>query len=158
MQSKQELDDWYATADPWGYESNPDDLERKKRIIQVLKPHTYNRALDIGCGEGWITKHLPATEIHGLELSKKARDRIPFPVIGITNPVGMYDLVIATGVLYKQYDWRQMLDWIQEHSNGTILISGIKDWLVDLSELGEPVSVEEFKYREFVQEMRLYEW
>ena len=155
MQTKSELEQWYETPDPWGYETNPDDLTRKKRILEALTG-TYDRALDIGCGEGWITKDLPAKEIHGLELSETARTRLPANVKAVKEPIGGYDLIVATGVLYKQYDWRQILDWIKWHSTGTILIAGIEDWLVDLSELGKPDYVKQFKYRDYIQEARVY--
>lgn len=157
MQSKEELDQWYADRDPWAYETTADDLERKQRILKALSGR-YERALDIGCGEGWITKDLPAKKIYGLELSDVARERLPKNVRGVTKPVGKYDLILATGVLYQQYNWPQMLGWIRRHASGTVLVAGIKDWLVDLSELGDPVYAEEFKYRDYTQALRVYKW
>lgn len=154
MQTLEELENWYANPDPWAYETNPDDAERKKRILNIL-PGKYKRALDIGCGEGWVTKDLPVQEIHGLELSETARARFPANVKSVTEPEGEYDLIVATGVLYEHYDWREMLELIKKHSSGTILIAGIKGWLMDTSKLGE-AKIETFKYREYEQELRLY--
>jgi hypothetical protein len=79
MQSRDELDEWYATPDPWGFQSNPADADRKARILAAIKRPgpRYKRALDIGCGEGWISKDLPAALIHGLEWSEKAAGADP---------------------------------------------------------------------------------
>jgi hypothetical protein len=57
MQNQNELEKWYQKNDPWDYTGNKDDAYRKERILSNLK--TYNRGLDIGCGEGFITKDLP---------------------------------------------------------------------------------------------------
>jgi hypothetical protein len=155
MQSKEELEAWYKSEDPWSYRTNPDDQGRKERILHAL-PGRYKRALDIGAGEGWITQDLSADEIHGLEISDEAASRFPKNVKRVSVPVGKYDLVLATGVLYRQYDNQQVLNWISKHASKIILVAGIKDWLVDLSSLGEPVYVKEFSYREYTQEVRVY--
>jgi hypothetical protein len=157
MQSKDELEAWYQTPDPWDYKNTPDDIERKKRILAAL-PAKYKRALDIGCGEGWITKDLPAEVIHGLELSDTARARIPPPAIGVTKPAGKYDLIILTGVLYKQYDHNRMIDTVYTHAakGATILTCHIKDWEHELPSDAE--YIEEFPYREYVEILRRYKW
>ena len=156
MQSKQELESWYSTEDPWGYKSNPHDSYRKVRILDALRGKKYNKALDIGCGEGWITQYLPAKVIHGLELSEKASERIPKPVIPVTEPKGKYDLIVLTGVLYKQYDYQAMTDMALKHikKGGTILTCHIKDWEIPLP-LKED-NLLEFPYREYVEVLRRY--
>lgn len=155
MQTKAELEEWYKNPDPWGYTTTKDDSERKEQILSAL-PGYYDRALDIGCGEGWITKDLPARVIHGLELSDTARIRIPEPVVAIVEPKGKYDLIVLTGVLYKQYDYRYFIEIVDKHSKPgtTILTCHIKDWEQTLP--GEPEFVEEFPYREYVEVLRRY--
>ena len=59
IQSSDDLDKWYGQADPWGYESNPDDLKRKALLLSELPVKDYQRVLDIGCGHGFITRDLP---------------------------------------------------------------------------------------------------
>lgn len=157
MQSKDELEQWYNTPDPWGYETNPDDTIRRDFILNAIPGKKYKKALDIGCGEGWITQFLPARVIHGLELSEQAQTRFPASVLPVDKPVGKYDLVITTGTLYPQYNHQQILEWIKTHASKHLLIAGIKDWFVDLSELGEPIYTHEFKYRDYVQEVRVYD-
>ena len=103
MQTKEELEHWYAVPDPWLYKQTPDDEERKNLILDFL-PLKYQRALDIGCGEGFVTTDLPAIEIHGIEISDNAARRLPWNVKRVHSPEGLYDLVMTTGTLYQQYD------------------------------------------------------
>lgn len=155
MQSKEELERWYAFQDPWGYKTTEDDLIRKQKILSMFRGH-YSRALDIGCGEGFVTTDLPATEIDGIELSDLAASRFPSNIRRVSEPDGMYDLVMTTGTLYKQYDHKQISDWIYKSASRHILIAGIKDWLIPYN-FGTPLATQEFKYREYVQTVALYE-
>jgi hypothetical protein len=159
-QSREELDQWYEKPDPWGFQTHPDDADRKRRILDAMKRPgpKYKRALDIGCGEGWITKDLPAALIHGLELSHKARARIPKPVVAVEEPDGKYDLILVSGVLYKQFDYQSIHAMVREHAGpkATVVTCHIKDWEMPLP--GEPEHVEEFGYREYVEVLRRYRW
>lgn len=103
MQTKEELDNWYRYPDPWAYETTQDDLDRKQKIIDLLSTR-YQRAIDIGCGEGFVTRDLPAIEIHGIEISDLAASRLPWNVKRVHEPEGIYDLVMTTGTLYTQYN------------------------------------------------------
>jgi hypothetical protein len=154
MQSKQELENWYIQEDPWKYKTTEDDYIRKEKIISLLK--NYNKALDIGCGEGFITKDLPAKEIFGIELSDNASLRLPPNVNRLQTPDGKYDLVITTGTLYQQYNHQQITEWIKECASYHILVGGIKDWMI-WSDFGKIINEIEFKYREYTQVIRLYE-
>lgn len=154
MQTKKELENWYLKEDPWEYKTNPYDILRKTRILENCKPA--KRALDIGAGEGWITKDLPAKEIHGLELSDIATTRFPENVTRALEPEGDYDLVIATGVLYQQYDWEQIHTWIKYHAVKQIVTCNIMDWEIPLL-LEKQVHTEEFPYRQYTQKLRVYD-
>lgn len=155
MQSKEELENWYKFPDPWAYETTQDDLDRKEKIISML-PIRYQRAIDIGCGEGFVTRDLPATEIHGIEISDLAAGRLPWNVKRVHAPEGLYDLVITTGTLYAQYNHEQIVEWIKKCSCRHILIAGIKDWLMPYS-FGNVISRTEFPYRQYIQSVILYE-
>ena len=161
MQTKDELEQWYEKPDPWGYETNPDDLKRKKKILAALFPWQFKRALDIGAGEGWITKDLPAGVIEALELSETAARRIPSSVNVVSKPTGKYDLIILTGVMYKQYDYKAMGEIIEDHiaEGGTILSCHIEDWLMPLDIDGvdaKLVRSERFPYREYTELLEVY--
>jgi tRNA G46 methylase TrmB len=154
MQSKEELENWYLTEDPWGYKINLNDLHRKNKILSILD--NYETALDIGCGEGFVTTHLPATKIFGIELSDNASLRLPKNVNRLNEPSGKYELVITTGTLYQQYNHQQITQWIKESASHHILVGGIKDWII-WSDFGKIIKEIEFQYREYTQIVRLYE-
>ena len=80
MKTIEELESQYNNLDPWQYETNPDDIYRKKFYLTVLSDlnsDNWKRALDIGAGEGFITRDLPADEIHAIESSDQAASRLP---------------------------------------------------------------------------------
>lgn len=157
---RSEIEKFYDTPDPWGYQDNPSDLLRKTKILEALKPYKplYEKSLDIGCGEGWITKDLPAAKKYGIELSDNASQRFPTDVIRIHEPNGKYDLIIATGVMYEHYDHKQFIDWIKKHASGIVLLCNIKEWEVGTDVLGSPVYSEEFPYREFTETLKVYDF
>jgi hypothetical protein len=161
MQSKEELEQWYLREDPWNYKNNPADLKRKAELIMALNEvnsfNEYERALDIGAGEGFVTCSLPAKEIHGIEISDNAASRFPDNVKRVLAPcMKKYDLVMTTGTLYTQYDHRQIKDWIVDCSTRHILVAGIRDWLIDYK-FGNVIFEKEFQYREFTQRVIIYE-
>ena len=105
----------YFENDPWGYFNNPDDKIRKAKILSSIPARDYKNVLDIGCGNGFITKDLPGKNIIGLELSEKAvqsananaPSNIHYVCGSIFDlPTLMFpkmDLIVITGVLYPQY-------------------------------------------------------
>lgn len=156
MQSKEELEIWYKTEDPWKYKITQDDKTRLENVLHFLSPNTYEKILDIGCGEGFVTTNLPGKEIHGIEISDNAASRLPENIVRVHNPSHKYDLVCTTGTLYPQYNHQQIYEWIQESASKHIFIAGIKDWLIDY-DFGKLIKEKKFKYREFTQVFRLYE-
>lgn len=155
MQSKEELESWYDQPDRWGYFNNDEDSKRLKKILSLLN-EKYHKAIDIGCGEGFVTRHLPADMISGLELSDNAKMRLPANVIPVKEPIGMYDLVVSTGTIYPQYDHEAMYKLIMSCASRHILIGGIKEWLINY-DFGKELKSIEFPYREYTQKVTLYE-
>jgi hypothetical protein len=155
MQTKNELEEWYNRVDPWDYYEHEDDKLRKHKILSVL-PKTYDKSLDIGCGEGFITKDLPSKEIYGYDLSNTAMSRLPKNVKMVDNFEKKYDLVISTGTLYPQYDHKKIYEMIINSSTNHILIAGIEEWLINY-DFGKKINEVSFKYRTFNQIIRLYE-
>lgn len=157
MQSKEELEKWYEIPDKWNYFQSEDDAFRKSQILEML-PHRYITALDIGCGECFVTKDLPADRIYGLELSDNAASRFPPNVMRVDEPDSkLYDLVISTGTLYPQYNHQQIDAWIRKGASYHVLIAGIKGWLLPYS-YGEIICEKEFKYRGYMQQVKLYDF
>lgn len=155
MQSKKELENWYTDTDPWKYQTNKDDEFRRQKILDACGG-TYERALDIGAGEGWITKDLPAKEIHAIELSDVASSRFPNNVTRVDEPKGKYDLIIATGVLYQQYDWKRIHKWIEDSAVKRVVTCNIQDWEIPLL-MGKEIHTEAFPYRDYTQKLRVYD-
>lgn len=149
----------YLVEDPWGYKTNIEDHKRKEKILTVLsRQKSFNRALDIGAGEGWITQDLPADLKHAFEKSSNAKLRLPNNVTPVDFPFGEYDLVIATGVLYPQYDCDLFFRLIKDHASDIILTCNIKDWEhPNVTKIGTQIHEEEFPYREYIQKLRLFQ-
>jgi len=68
LQDLQELEAWWVSKDPWNYEENGDDEKRKGMLLYAIPRKEYRRVLDIGCGNGFITRHLPGREIIGVDV------------------------------------------------------------------------------------------
>lgn len=120
VQSREELERLYdGDADPWRYEETPDDAARVARLLAALPALPYERTLDIGCGNGFVTAHLPGRELVGVDLSENAvahatrrvpssdRRSVRFLARSLfelhADELGRFDLVVITGVLYPQY-------------------------------------------------------
>ena len=118
LQDLQELEAWWVSKDPWNYEENGDDEKRKGMLLYAIPRKEYRRVLDIGCGNGFITRHLPGREIIGVDVSANAirharESSRGFPHIQYRQhsifemPVKdwsrSFDLIVVTGVLYPQY-------------------------------------------------------
>jgi predicted TPR repeat methyltransferase len=69
LQPLDDLEKFWGNPDPWGYENNPDDLNRRAKLLSVLPEKEYQKVLDLGCRNGFVTTHLPGKEITGLDLS-----------------------------------------------------------------------------------------
>lgn len=115
IQPISDLETWHEKEDPWGYENHPDDSKRKNVLLDAIPGRNYGRVLDIGCGQGFITRFLPGTEVIGMDISRSAiqharkheDERVKFrqgSLFDLRNDsVDGYDLVVITGVLYPQY-------------------------------------------------------
>ena len=113
--TKNEMEEFYKVEDPWSYDVNEDDDRRVARLLACIPDRKFQRILDIGCGNAFLTVRLPGEEIHGVEISenaiKWARARaervgknIKFHVGSVFDVdkicLGQFDLIVITGVLY----------------------------------------------------------
>ena len=173
VQSQRELDEFYATKDPWGYFSSPHDRSRKQILLAELSQHTLGRVLDIGCGNGFITDGIEAGQVVGVDLSesaiREARSRSTSPAARYLSgslfdlpsmDLGRFDAVIITGVLYEQYIGRslplvyQIVDELL--ANGGLLVSvHIEGWY--FARFPYPlVKAIRYRYREYGHVLETY--
>nr|WP_262916806.1 class I SAM-dependent methyltransferase [Aestuariivivens insulae] len=109
------METWHRTKDPWGYNSNEHDLFRREMLFSELPEREYKNVLDIGCGQGFITKQLNVSSVTGIDISQEAirhanknnETNVIFlqgSIFDITKMFKVkFDLVLITGVLYQQY-------------------------------------------------------
>jgi len=177
LQPLDELEKFYDKDDPWDYETNADDIRRKNIILSEIPDRKYKNVLDIGCGHGFITRELPGENVIGVDISTKAiaqanlhldRERkgknLHFTQSSIfeldDRVLGVYDLIIITGVLYPQYiaEGKSLVYKIVDRllaDEGILLCSHINDWY----KLRFPYLMLEnyyFDYREYTQCLEVY--
>lgn len=134
IRTKEEMEDFYQKQDPWGYfEDTEHERRRLDRTLHVIGwgYRSYNRALDVGCGEGFISRQIPANEVHGMDISETALSRLPPNVTAVNQPIGKYDLVVSTNTMYAQYDYESIYRTIMSAASRFIVIGGISDWLIN---------------------------
>lgn len=145
MQDLNALESWYQCDDPWGYESNPDDAKRVDVLLSELPSGHYRRVLDIGCGQGFVTRKLPGDEVLGMDVSATAIERaqrlesgrLKFMQCSLFNAGQLsgprFDLIVITGVLYPQYIGRSLpiiyriVDQLLE-DDGVLVSVHIDEW------------------------------
>lgn len=170
--TQQELEAVYDKVDPWGYQTNPADIQRKKKIIDTITRKFYwlDRVLDVGCGEGWITQDLPADAIYGIEASKQAKSRWHPRILESPPIMEAYldtlklDLIVATGVIYENYAWEdlvRLVDVLNPRFFLTSNIAGREYWPAIERIKGELIHFDEFPYHrspeeKFTQRLRIY--
>ena len=120
VQTQGELEEFYTQEDPWAYENNPADKNRRGILLGELSKFTKpKRVLDIGCGHGFITRDISGDEVVGVDISEKAiqqankvskKPHVRYVAADMfdlnpnnANLGGTFDLIIITGVLYPQY-------------------------------------------------------
>lgn len=182
---KQQMNQMHGKLDPYGVKTDPADANRKGMILEVLQAiigtrrdgQIFNRALDIGCSEGWMTVDLPAEEIVGYDISDVAISRaytehvpdaheVPPDKLRFTcNPnegiEGKFDLIIAAGVLVDTYDHAGIFALINKHASGIVItcqtdkteIPGVEEAIA-----ANQVEVFEFPYREHKQRLRVFDF
>ena len=107
------LNKYYEKEDPFNFAS-PYEIGKYQHTIQLLKPKTYKRALEVGAAEGIFTEMLAplCEEVLGVEVAEAAVERAQarlqaFPHANVVlaalpadMPGGKFDLIILSDVMY----------------------------------------------------------
>ena len=178
IQTAEELDEFYASSDPWEYDHTGDDHRRKRELLALLPRRSYGRTLDIGCGNGFLTGDLPGDQVLGVDISRRAiewareravseavDDRLLFEVASLfdLNPDrhGTFDLIVITGVLYSQYIGkgaplvRILIDSLLRE-RGILACCHIADWQ-PLRFAYTVLDTILYPYREFTHRLEVYQ-
>jgi predicted TPR repeat methyltransferase len=174
LQPYEELEQWWQRPDPWGYESNPQDQLRRARLLSVLPRRDYDQVLEIGCGDGFVTRRLPGREIVGLDLSHnavaQAEQRNAAPHIRYCEGSifalpsfewrERFDLIVVSGVLYPQYVGESLLlvQTIIDDSlrpGGHLVCQHIREWY-DFRFPYITISRDYYSYREYNHILEVY--
>jgi 2-polyprenyl-3-methyl-5-hydroxy-6-metoxy-1,4-benzoquinol methylase len=103
------IDSWFKNAAPWIVAIQEQQIESRKlitdrSIIDVVVSHNARTVLDLGCGEGWLTRELSAKGMEVLGV-----DAIP-PLIAQARSMSLdrFELAtyaeIAAGKLAEKFD------------------------------------------------------
>jgi SAM-dependent methyltransferase len=152
------MDGLWERGDPWDFESSAYERDRCVRLLKMVAGRHYTRALEIGCGAGYLTRLLAphADQIVALDISETAIDRaralsagkasVEFRVANIMDYEpqvdGPWDLILFSdticylGWLYPFFDVAylavQLFD--DTRSGGRLLLSNSmgenEDWLL----------------------------
>lgn len=139
-------------------ERSQEDFDRRDKLYKVLNKYSpYDNALDLNCADGFISEFLPAVTIHGIQFDDTSHKFLPPIVKKLSAPEERYDLVMANEILYSINDHKKIYEWIMKSATRIILISGIRDLLIRYK-YGKILYREEFKYKENIQEIIVYEY
>ncbi len=173
LQPLPELEKWWEDPDPWKYESTADDINRRALLLSVLPQKKYEKILDIGCGNGFVTHRLPGEKIIGIDISDNAIHHAkmagfphiqyyPYSLFDLPDLhwTRSFDLIVITGVLYPQYIGKShgliytILDDLLV-TGGDLVSCHIDEWY----ESRFPYSTlhrEYYPYREYIHVLEVY--
>ena len=179
-QGKDFLEDWYKNPDPYGFMTCEDDKKRQKILLSILEKFIpegkkFRCALDIGCGQGFMTEIIPANEVTGIDISenavktaiKNAKEKelghIKYSALSLFDVYKLkekYDFIMITGVMYdiytngKIYEINELIDNVLE-KEGILVSVHIKDHYHAAFPYEKLTSME-YPYREYIHLLEVY--
>lgn len=146
MENKESLTSEYfdkvyaANDDPWNFQSSEYEAEKYSSTIEALPEEKYNKALEIGCSIGVLTKllaekcsQLLATDVSAKAL-EQAKERcndlnnVEFQILSFPQdlPDEKFDLIVVSEVAYylAPEDWKSAIEKMQKilNKNGEIIL------------------------------------
>lgn len=107
-------DTFYEPTDPFHFDGNPREALKYERTLALCGPGPFERALELGCGEGAFTEilaprcnELVAVDISDVAVQRAAARTQEYAGVScerhtlpVDFPAGSFDLVVASDVLY----------------------------------------------------------
>ncbi|MBQ4914039.1 methyltransferase domain-containing protein [Maribacter sp. MMG018] len=145
------LDSWNKNAEEWikiiDNDKIPSRVFTNKAIIKAIEKDSGEKILDIGCGEGWLTRSISNMGKHAVgfdateALLKNARKKgseeyynITYDEIvnGKAHPLAPFDTAIFNFSLYQEKGLETLLKKVKEllTSNGTIIIQTLHPYFL----------------------------
>lgn len=105
----------YARSkDPWDYETREYERTKYERTMETLNGRKFERALDVGCSIGVLTRmvaqrcyELVAVDASALAVQRAQKSLSDFPNVSVQRstlpeqmPEGSFDLILCSEVLY----------------------------------------------------------
>jgi SAM-dependent methyltransferase len=179
VQALSELETFWQNPDPWAYYTNPSDRLRLAEFKTALPAKKYSKALDVGCGNGFLTFNIPADWVIGTDVcfnaveharrkaeEKKVSEKFQFFQcsmfdLHLNSNLEDFDLIVVTGVLYPQYLAKGFAaleaNLIRVLRPGGILLScHIGEWNPPPFSLSR-LSVTRYPYREYEHLLEVYQ-
>ena len=163
-----------ALYDPYGYDANPSDAFRRKKLLAALPQYDYKRVLDFGCGNAFMTQILPGEKVIGIDPDAQSIDtarkrglgeRFEFFISSIydiyPSRFGKFDLIVITGVLYIHFVGRgfsvitQVIDNIL-NNNGVLAVCNLSHHKT-MSFSYMPVLTDIYHYRTCMHRLDIYQ-
>ena len=102
---------WEANADAWIHAIDQNQIESRRAatdeaILQAVMRYEPRRVLDVGCGEGWLTRALAnrSVEVVGVDGCNALVDRAILKGGGCFRAIGYDDIIADQAILGQSYD------------------------------------------------------
>lgn len=146
-----------ASDDPWGFETSAYERSKYGRTMAALPRAHFDRALEVGCSVGVLTRQLAARcgELLAVDVNRTALQLARRNASGIANvdwrqlqmpaqlPDGSFDLIVVSEVAYywSRADLALAADWMVQALNpdGALLLVHWTDPVPDYPLRGDDV-------------------
>jgi SAM-dependent methyltransferase len=131
LRSREEWERWYAKPDPWETEGSDTDRVRTEAILERLKHAHFVNFLDLGCGEGRLTKALSmhCQNTYAFDIEENALERARSRYQNVEFRQGdLLDVIVLPEIVRIPFDLisvSEVLYYLQTDEERNAAISGL---------------------------------